>query len=111
MTFIKGQPAKNRKLPPDEVFKPDVDAGLRYRAIARKHGICPYSLRMYVAGKGWREPRRSPGSAVPAHPEVKATPRVGPDRIVNALGITMPRIPSIHGEWRADPRATEGLVL
>lgn len=122
MTFKKGAPAPNRKLPPDDVLKADIAAGLSDRAIARKYDLWYGTVYAYANKNGWRKTEVMENAA--ARVEAKAAaerryPIDTPAKVVRKIEvlfqfgnkmrseehfISLPRVPSITAISREHSR-------
>jgi hypothetical protein len=118
MTFRKSVPAPNRRLPPDDVIKADVDAGLSIRAIGCKHGVSNQSVRERINRMGWRDAEKAAAKAAAAAALAAAERRyptdtpakvvrkrdcyvfLGRDMVRETQFISLPRLPSIHGHFQ-----------
>lgn len=83
-----------RKLPPDHVIMTDLARGLSYVAMANAYEVNPEAVRSRVRLKGWTRPAANEPPAPP--PNVI---RESAEKVINSLGISVPRIVSIHGPF------------
>jgi hypothetical protein len=109
MTFYPGCKPVNRKLPADEVVKADIDAGMSRKEMGCKYGVHPSAIDRLVRLRGWG--KKTPTSVEPKSPPrpiLRETQRaVVIERVVmstrgpRCLRISLPRIPTLHGEFGA----------
>lgn len=82
-----------RKVPADRIILADLARGMSYVAMANAYGVDPETVRSYVRRNGWT--RQADGAPV--------APKIVTEcarKIVNERGVSLPRIPTLHGEFQ-----------
>jgi len=112
----KGAPARNRKLPSDDVILGHIKSGMKRSEIARLYDVLPSNVTYIMKTRGWNSVEQA--DAQPAQLELIETSEkiVRTHRtfapgsrfdIVEVL-ISLPRIPTIHGHYVAAMPSTIG---
>ena len=105
----KGAPARNRKLPSDDVILGLIKSGMKRSEIARLYDVLPANVTFIMKTRGWNSVEQA--ETEPDQPELIETSEkiVRTHRtfapgsrfdIVEVL-ISLPRIPTIHGHFGA----------
>ncbi|SOC45720.1 hypothetical protein SAMN05892877_117109 [Rhizobium subbaraonis] len=83
-----------RKLPSDKVIMTDLARGMSYNVMAEAYGVSAETVRQYVRRNGWT---RSTGDAPAQLPNIVTE---SARKVVNDRGVSLPRIKTLHGEYR-----------
>jgi hypothetical protein len=118
MTYKRGAPAPNRRLPPDDILQAEMAAGLNDYAIAEKYGLVRQTVTAHINKHGWRKARRAAEEQAKAEARAAAQRRYPCDTAAKVVRkretlvffgkkmrveehfISLPRVPCIHGHFQ-----------